>query len=409
MLTKAKSSTALPATLLVLIPLLMGYLAFMFLPKEPVPPTPVPAGTCYLSVPAAPMTAKGLSTPYKLSGTGCTEQNPNTAAFVEATIINPATGQLSVYHPLVVNAGNTLPAAPPVTPTLASGDIVGLWFGSNGTYLVLKNAPASCVNGLPGSPFGQVSFCNTSAFYAAVNDAIASGLLKVPALGIAKDGKTCPSVRDFSIVDQDPSDNVTGTELVSPNGSLAQNTAANRKSFPTADLVRNGSDNALLTEAVDPALGCKPWTVPLLEDPGAFGPSQALDEVQAAMMQQAPIATVPVNDEMVQVNGKASLAKLNAYRAGVDQRPYLSLTEAEDMQTMYCQQLATTGAQRLYGDEKLTWAAPSFDPAVGSNLFTFLAARYLATWNLLKCGKTPPVQVTTNAQGVATQAVYAVR
>ena len=80
--------------------------------------------SCDIIVPANPLTAAGLATPYQLTGTdgaspeqsGCTMANfANLGAFVQATILDPATGQLSVYEPLVITKG-TQPAAAPVVP-----------------------------------------------------------------------------------------------------------------------------------------------------------------------------------------------------------------------------------------------------------------------------------------------------
>ncbi len=60
---------------------------------------------CDIIVPANPLTAKGLATPYQLTGTdgqtpaqsGCEMTNAvNLGAFVQATILDPATGVLSV-------------------------------------------------------------------------------------------------------------------------------------------------------------------------------------------------------------------------------------------------------------------------------------------------------------------------
>ena len=49
---------------------------------------------------------------------GCTMTNAAAlGAFVQATILNPATGALSVYDPLVITQGTT-PAVAPVVPTL---------------------------------------------------------------------------------------------------------------------------------------------------------------------------------------------------------------------------------------------------------------------------------------------------
>ena len=70
---------------------------------------------CDIIVPANPLSARGLATPYQLTGpggttpaaSGCTMANAaNLGAFVQATILNPRTGALSVYNPLVVTAGD---------------------------------------------------------------------------------------------------------------------------------------------------------------------------------------------------------------------------------------------------------------------------------------------------------------
>src|SRR6266704_2596779 len=65
---------------------------------------------CTLAVPANPLTAQGLATPWQL-GDGCTWANGATeGAFVEATILSP-NGQLQIYDPLVITQG-TLPVPP---------------------------------------------------------------------------------------------------------------------------------------------------------------------------------------------------------------------------------------------------------------------------------------------------------
>jgi hypothetical protein len=60
---------------------------------------------------------------------------------------------------------------------------------------------------------GQFAHCNAPPFFATANQLIQAGKLNPPALGTANDGMTCPTVRDFSVVDQDQSDNVTTTYL----------------------------------------------------------------------------------------------------------------------------------------------------------------------------------------------------
>src|SRR6202050_734970 len=98
---------------------------------------------CDIIVPAHPLTAKGLATAYQLTGpagtspaaSGCqTINSVNLGAFVQATILDPSTGALSVYNPLVITAG-TKPAIKPVVPKLPKDAIVTIDFGFNGTFL----------------------------------------------------------------------------------------------------------------------------------------------------------------------------------------------------------------------------------------------------------------------------------
>ena len=212
--------------------------------------------TCTLVVPADPLTATGLATPYELLGP-CHESNPDTAAFVQGTVLDPATGAVSVYDPLVVDRGK-LPAVAPTVPKLPAGAVVGLWFGFNGDNLVLRGtrtgstdslAAAECVTGLGQSHFGQFAFCHAKAFFAAATTAVSAGKLRVPPIGTAADGRPCPTVRDFSLVDADQSDNVTSTYLFLRDGTTAQNTAANEAALASmgAQILINGSDNALST------------------------------------------------------------------------------------------------------------------------------------------------------------------
>ena len=74
---------------------------------------------CTVTVPAHPLTAQGLATPWEL-GDGCTWANGGTeGVFIDATILSP-NGQLQVYNPLVITQGTT-PAVAPTPPTIARG------------------------------------------------------------------------------------------------------------------------------------------------------------------------------------------------------------------------------------------------------------------------------------------------
>jgi hypothetical protein len=461
---------------------------------------------CTLIVPANPLTAAGLGTPYQLTATNpadgpCNEANANQSAFVQAAVIDPATGQISVYNPLVIDQGTT-PAVAPVVPALPAGGVVGIWFGFNGNTLSFVGAdqvgattataaptaaagavptasgvaaaapapsgtgPATAVNpvvspaatpsvtaaaggvvtptvtgtappaaadtpaasGTPDailqgancvagediagqgfSSFTQVAACNATAFFQAANTAIQGGLLTVPSPGTAVDGQPCLTTRNFAIIDQDQSDNVTAEYLANGNGQTAQDTAANQAAVAGATTLFNGSDNGLIDFFVDPALGCTPWKVPDLANNGTPGTALPLDEIQSAAFDGnnvgGPEALVPLNDPMtLDNNGNFSTDKTNAYRALVDM-PALPTgqTPAE-----YCGDMESIQGVRLQQDVNLLIGKAS-PLATASNLFTFLASRLQASFVNLNCqnfGLNNDVSITMDGNGVAVAACF---
>ena len=389
---------------------------------------------CQLIVPANPLSAAGLATPYQLTGpggqdpaaSGCTQANPNLQAFVQATIVNPATGRLWVYEPLVITAGTT-PAIAPARPKLPRNAVVNLMVGFNGNNLQLAGAQpgtlarAKCVDGLQVSLFGQVSYCNSVAFYAAADQDIAAGKLRIPGTGRSpRTGQPCPTTRSFQLVDQDPSDNVTTKYLLTASGQTAQDSPANAARLQNAAPISNDSDNALLDNFVLPALGCTAFTAPDLSDAGRPGTSQTLDELSAAASQRAPIALVPENDPMTLVNGSVSAPKTNLYRLGVGQplvigglgQPFGDSRaggQQADTPANFCANMLNLQTAFIAANQARFSASPSPVPATGNNLFTFMAARLSASFANLGCGNfglRNTVTVTQDAQGVATAAAF---
>lgn len=348
----------------------------------------VPNPNCTIVVPPNPLSAGGLATPYELTATDrrqgpCHEASPAQSAFVEATILDPATGEVSIYRPLVIDRG-TRPAIQTVLPTLPANAVVGLWFGFQGTNLTLAHG-FGCVNGLFGSPFSQFAYCNAPAFFRAAHTAITAGLLTVPPLGTGLDGLPCPSTRDFSIVDQDQSDNVDTRYIVLANGQTGQDTG---QLPPGATYLTNGSDNGLLNKFVQPALGCASFTAPDLTTGGGASTSLALNELQAEQ-QTVPVAIVPPNDPMVLFNGHFAFAKMNLYRLGVDQVPSFQIIEA----AVYCQNLMVVAPARLIADRTFEVGKPSPDVAQAPDLASFLQVRLAASLVNLNCPTgTPPNQ-----------------
>lgn len=364
---------------------------------------------CGLVVPANPFSGVGLATPWQLvSGAlACHERDAANAVFLQATVFDPASKQFFVYPPLVIDAG-TLPAFAPLIPTLAADDVVGIWGGSNGGAVrLLGDGAGSCVNGTPDA-FGQVFFCNTQAFFAAVN---AAGVT-IPALGVGNDGQPCPTVRSFSIVDQDQSDNVQTRYLVDATGRTAQDTAATRTALDQVGLVetRNPSDNLVLTGFVDKALGCTPFLAPDISNAGSMVPSMALDELQAAQDQAPPQAYIPVGDPMTLTGGLPNLAKVNEYRTGSDQP--LATTLADASTAVYCVNILNEAPAKLLLDKQAFLSTQSPVPAQGDSLYTFMASRLSVTLGAapagLGCttllGIPNPVQLVLDGNGVAVSA-----
>ncbi len=367
--------------ILITVVLTLGVGAVLVLPHRG---THAAAGNCVLLVPPNPLSAQGLATPYRLLPP-CHEADQATAAFVQGAVVDTDTGLISVYNPLVIDQGTT-PAIPPVVPQLPANHLVALWFGFNGNTLTLQGngvRQGTCVDGLV-----QFAYCNAPAFFQAVNQ---NPQVTIPAPGTSPvDGKLCPTVRDFSIVDQDQSDNTTTTYLLTPSGQTAQNTAANRAALGST-LAKNPSDERLLT-LVDAALGCTPYEAPDLADNGNPVPALPLNELQAAAFQGAPSALVPANDPFVLVHGQPNLPQLNAYRLGVDQPLAASLADAST--TAYCRNLLQIAPVRLALDQPFTQARPSPDPAVASTLFAFLAQRFVFTFENQGLNCTGVLQVT---------------
>jgi hypothetical protein len=388
---------------------------------------------CDIIVPAHPLTAKGLATPYQLTGhdgdspgaSGCQMINSiKLGAFVQATILDTQTGALSVYDPLVVTKG-TKPAVAPVVPKLPSHAVVTIDIGFNGEILRQVGATPGalrqghCTDGEPGSPFGQVSFCNGPNFFKAAFALERSGRLVIPSAGISRKmavttgklgtGRACPTVRDFDMVDQDPSDNVTTAYLLNPaTGRTAQATAANKARMPHAQILVNGSDNGLIDNFLDPALGCTPMEAPDLGNHGAMSTSQALDELLAAGNEPKNAALIPENDGMVtDIGGNIDPAKADLYRSEIGQPLVNKRTQASSSPQMFCQNLINIQTPFLAANERLFAAWPSPVPTVGDTLYTFLASRLAGSFDELNCqnfGLAQPVTgMVTNGAGAATQ------
>jgi hypothetical protein len=325
---------------------------------------------------------------------GCEMSNgAKLGAFVQATILDPATGALSVYEPLVITRG-TRPDAPGMKlspPVIPADAVVTIDFGFNGTDLVQVGATpatladAHCVSGQAGSAFGPTSFCNGANFFTAVRQAERKGLLKVPSPGTSNaivpsggdlgTGQSCPVIRNFEVAGLEPGKSVTTTYLLNPlTGQTAQNNSTSRDYVAGATLLHTNSANAVLDQYVDPILGCTPFEAPDLSNAGVPAFSEALDDIAAG-------AYPPENAALAPENGKA----------------------------MYCQNLTNIQTPFLAANRALLAAGQSPVTATADNLLTFLANRLSASFTGLGCQQfhlTNPVTLKRDGAGVAIAATF---
>ena len=146
-----------------------------------------------------------------------------------------------------------------------------------------------------------------------------------------------------------------------------------------------------------------------MADPGASVPALPLNELQAAAFQAPPIARIPLGDPFVlkpPITGVPNLAQVNRYRRGVDQQ---RADDNDDASTKtYCQNIRDIHTDKLITDKQFLTAFRSVDPAVANNLFTFMAQRYVASYQILGCAAllnlAVNVTLTKDAQGVVIDA-----
>jgi len=393
--------------------------------------------TCDIIIPANPLSPQGLATPYQLTGpngmtpaqSGCEMGNGGRlGAFVQATVLDPATGALSVYEPLVITQG-TRPDTPDWKldpPRIPADAVVTIDFGFSGSDLVQVGATpttladAHCVSGRAGSAFGQTSFCNGVNFFAAVRQAERKGRLKVPSPGTSDaivpsggdrgTGRSCPVIRNFEVAGLDPGESVTTTYLLNPlTGQTAPDNPTYQGYVAGATLLHNNSANAVLHEYVDPILGCTPFEAPDLSDANVPTSSEALDEIAAGAYQPKTAALVPENDKVVMDRGESDPAKTDLYREELGQAPVSAAASKSSSPAMYCQNLVDIQTPFLAANQKLLATGQSPVMATADNLLTFLADDLSASFTSLGCQQfrlTNPVTLKRNRAGVAIAAIF---
>ena len=365
------------------------------------------AQDCLLQVPTNPLST-GLFQPWYVSTSmnsisNCSQLIEGSEVFAEATILDISTGKIFIYSPLVIDAGTT-PAVYPTNLTLPVNNIVTIHFGTNANSLTLISEfnmqEGLCVNGIINSIFGQFAYCNAINFFNIISNLINNGIVNIPSIKTSTLCDLCPTTRSFSIVDQDQSDNVITTYLVTTDLKIAQDNTFNRNNLKILKIISNGSDNKLLSVFVNPAIGCNSFSAPDFENNDINRDSLVLNELQASLNTN-DIALIPSGDPMCLLNGEPNLEKLNAYRHGVFQ-PVVNQIDPDDNKK-YCNSMLRIAIPFLvlHRNELKNSKAPGKDT---TNLLNFLINRFINSWGILNCevltGNILHLKVIINNDGI---------
>jgi hypothetical protein len=353
------------------------------------------AQDCILEVPNDPLN-NGLFQPWfvstnPISKYPCSQILDGSEVFVEATIFDIDNNNLYVYNPLVVD-NNTLPAVQPYLAPLPLNNIVVIHFGTNGRSIKLipsRNNTKSlilgnCINGLSnGTLFGHFAYCNAENFFKQINNNINLGLLIIPTLGKTFQGDICPTIRSFSVVDQDQSDNVITEYIITTDLRVAQNFQININKLNIMKIITNNNDNSLLTKFILPSIGCAPFMVSNLFDKNLLQSSLALNEIQANLyINESNNALIVSTNPMVIDFNLKSLEKINLYRIGVNQ-PIINILDINDGQ-IYCQKI-TNISYTFFKVHQYELSKFHSHLSIANNLLNSLLFRLIITLSYLNC------------------------
>lgn len=365
------------------------------LPKDPI------SKICKVTIPDDPLTEVGLSTPFYLNG--CI-MNQDEAVFAQAVIYDNVKQEFFEYTPLIVTASSQN-VIPPIAPKFPDNSTVALWFGSNDFPVQLVNeigiSNGNCVDNVDGSLFGQFAHCNAIEFFQNTET-----FRKFPVNQIAADGGDCPTSRSWIVVDADPSDNLPTSYLALADGTVLSDTPENRKTFNGLfTILFNPSDEGLMNFFIQPALQCPVWKVQSLQSPTLKRSTLPTNELFAHFYEKQP-ALIPVGSPFSLLNGKPSLAKLNALRAGVGQ-PTLAFLDDASTRT-FCDGMIKHGLARLKINKQRFSLVISPAPDIANDLFLFLSARLSNSFEALNCKKllgTPNPVKLIRENGIVTNAI----
>ena len=394
---------------------------------------------CGITIPADPLTAVGLSSPFIIADTietfsasqykslnthnYCNTLNYKSTVLIDALILDVDTGNILIYQPLVANDMNQV-AFPTRFPILPTNFIIAYWFTSNGMPIVFLNTNSTnsindgqCVFGDGVSIFGIFGYCNAINFFTSANSLIAANILKIPQVGNTIYKVPCLTTRHFGFVSEDQGTGVYSSYIVTKDNKVAQNTQYNRHILNVSNIIENTiSNNRLLNKIIYPVIGCNAFTVVDLTEitPGSYGGFPSVQSSSLALNElfaMKDFALIPSGspmvlqlDTMTNTQSYIDLQKFINYRGGLNQHFVNGLNYPQDT-INYCKNMYSIAGPYLgiHGNE--LFIAQSPNKSFANNLLNFMAHRFVNSWSRLNCetltNKICPITVIFDSNGVA--------
>jgi len=332
---------------------------------------------CGLAIPHNYYTPEGLSTPFRIRNfmrDDCSAINKETTIFVEATVFDYETKELSVYYPILVEIPSQVKQNMTL-PVFSHNSIVAIWFSSNKNSFIFMNNYINCSDGTQLTKFGYYANCNGEYFFSEIKKYLNN--FNIPKLDI-----NCPNMRSYSIVNEYQNYNTLSKYILTEDDKIAQYNEENLQTFKVKEILENNIDgNKLLTEYIYPALKCSVFTVNGLS-------SLALNEIQAYYWSKSSIAFINklnpmINNDFYLVyyeSNKDYENKINIYRKSINQPVNITVSEYE-----YCNQMLEETEIFFFNnyDNLYSFKSPNYLKA--NNLLTFLASRFNNAWNIMNC------------------------
>lgn len=307
---------------------------------------------CNLQVPPTIGINIDLRYPFILSSP-CSINDPDTAVFIESTILNTDTGEIFVYHPKILDDSNSIPTGFYQLP-LPVNYIAGIWITSNGQKFNIIDNSKTCFNF--NDVFGS---CNTRILLSNLR------ILSLDTLILDFNARQtyseldCPIIRSVIFANQYQGIMTFVEYVININN--------------VATVIQD--NEGYLFEIFNKAVGCEIFKAPDLLNRNVMKNSFALN-ILDRKTDIEPISKNPLI--------KNDIVRMNYMRESLNYKNVTVINLKYDTY-FFCGNMFDKTALYLYRHYSYLASTKSPNFLVANNLLNFLLNRYVKTWNYLNC------------------------